>query len=93
MDPRKAWLRVLKRSGLSNLRMHDLRRSLGSWQAITGASLPIIGKSLGHTDQSATAIYARLTVDPVRASVNKATVAMMKAGTREEGRSNDTMQE
>ena len=93
MDPRKAWLRVLKRSGLSDLRMHDLRRSLGSWQAITGASLPIIGKSLGHTDQTATAIYARLTVDPVRASVNKATVAMIEAGKKKEGGDNGTQTE
>ena len=93
MDPRKAWLRVPKRSGLSNLRMHDLRRSLGSWQAITGASLPIIGKSLGHTDQSATAIYARLTVDPVRASVDKATVAMIEAGKKREGADNGTQTE
>jgi integrase len=62
------------------LRIHDLRRSLGSWQAITGASLPIIGKSLGHKSPDATMIYARLSLDPVRQSVNTATAAMMEAG-------------
>ncbi|MEO5377912.1 MAG: hypothetical protein H7832_09060 [Magnetococcus sp. DMHC-6] len=53
-------------------------RTMGSWQAITGASLPIIGKSLGHHSQQATAIYARLDLDPVRAAMEKATEAMMK---------------
>jgi integrase len=50
IDPRKSWARVLKSAGVENLRPHDLRRSLGSWQAIAGASLQIIGQSLGHRD-------------------------------------------
>ena len=33
-------------------------------------------KSLGHRSESATRIYARLATDPVRESVEKATVAM-----------------
>lgn len=78
--PRRGWLRVLKRAGLSNLRIHDLRRSLGSWQAKTGASLAIIGKSLGHKTASATMIYARLDQDPVRESIERATSAMFDAG-------------
>jgi integrase len=64
---------------LSNLRIHDLRRTLGSWQARTGASLAIIGKSLNHKSPTTTAIYARLDLDPVRASVEKATQAMLTA--------------
>jgi integrase len=66
--------------GLPDLRIHDLRRSLGSWQAVTGASSYVIGKSLGHKSQQATAIYARLNLDPVRESVEKATAAMLEAG-------------
>lgn len=75
-DLKKAWIRILKRARIKDLRIHDLRRTLGSWQVATGASLPIIGKSLGHKTQQATAIYARLNLDPVRRSVNKATSAM-----------------
>ena len=48
---------------------HDLRRTLGSWQAKTGASLVVIGKSLNHRNVTTTAIYARLDKDPVRESV------------------------
>ena len=77
--PKKRWQALLKRAGIDDFRIHDLRRSLGSWQAISGASLAIIGKSLGHKSADATLIYARLSMDPVRASVNTATTAMLQA--------------
>jgi integrase len=80
VEPKTAWKRILKRAGLTDLRLHDLRRTLGSWQAATGASLPIIGKSLGHKSLAATQVYARLNLDPVRASVNLAGDAMLLAG-------------
>lgn len=65
-DPKKTWKRTLERAGISDLRIHDLRRSLGSWQASTGASLVIIGKTLAHRNVGTTSIYARLNIDPVR---------------------------
>jgi integrase len=80
MDPKAAWKRILTKAGLEDVRIHDLRRTLGSWQALGGSSLQVIGKSLGHTQVSTTAIYARLTVDPVRESVGKATAAIWAAG-------------
>ena len=64
---------------MTDLRIHDLRRTLGSWQAKTGASMAIIGKSLNHKTHQATAIYARLDLDPVRQSVETATAAMLEA--------------
>ncbi|WPP44223.1 tyrosine-type recombinase/integrase [Pseudomonas sp. AN-1] len=64
---------------MTDLRIHDLRRTLGSWQAKTGASMAIIGKSLNHKSHQATAIYARLDLDPVRQSVETATQAMLEA--------------
>jgi len=82
MEPRKGWVRILERAGLDDLRIHDLRRTLGSWQAKTGASLAIIGKSLNHKNTQTTAIYARLDLDPVRQSVNTATTAMLNAAGR-----------
>jgi integrase len=77
--PKKRWADLIKRAGVKNLHIHDLRRSLGSWQAISGASLAIIGKSLGHKSADATMIYARLNLDPVRNSLNAATSAMLTA--------------
>ena len=70
----------MKAAGLSDLRLHDLRRTLGSWQAITGSSLLIIGKSLGHKNASSTQIYARLSNRAVLESMEKATNALLLAG-------------
>ena len=82
VEPAKGWKRILERAGIKGLRIHDLRRTLGSWQASTGSSLPIIGKSLNHKNASTTAIYARLNLNPVRESVQRATIAMLEAGKR-----------
>ncbi|MFC1659179.1 tyrosine-type recombinase/integrase [Pseudomonadota bacterium] len=71
-DPKKAWQRILKRANIKDLRLHDIRRTLGSYQAISGSSLQIIGKSLGHKTHQATQIYSRLNLDPVRESIKKA---------------------
>lgn len=78
-EPKKAWNKLLKRADIKDLRIHDLRRTLGSWQAATGANSYIIGKSLGHKTQQATAIYARLNIDPVRDSITRAAEAMFAA--------------
>jgi integrase len=80
VEPKKAWRRICTRAKLKDLRIHDIRRTHGSWQAITGASLPIIGKSLGHKSAAATQVYARLDLNPVRVSVNRAVDAMLLAG-------------
>jgi len=48
---------------------------VGHWQANTGASLAIIGKSLNHKNVSTTAIYARLAMAPM----GKAPGAMFEA--------------
>jgi len=81
MEPQKAWWTLLDRAGIDNLRLHDLRRSLGSWQAVTGASTAIIGKTLNHKSLAATEIYARLNLDPIRAAMETATRAMLEHAT------------
>lgn len=79
IEPKKGWNRILKSAGINDLKIHDLRRTLGSWQAKLGSSLSIIGKSLNHKNVATTAIYARLDSSPVRESVNAATAAIMEA--------------
>jgi integrase len=71
-EPKTAWKRILEGAGLENLRIHGLRRTYGSYQATAGTSLTIIGKSLGHKSPQSTAIYARLSNDPVRVSMEAA---------------------
>jgi integrase len=76
VETKTAWARILERAGIKKCRIHDLRRTHGSWQAMLGSSLPIIGKSLGHESIQSTKVYARLNSSPVRDSVERATNAM-----------------
>ncbi len=78
-EPKRAWVGVLERAGIKELRLHDLRRTHGSWMAASGASLLMIGKALGHKNESTTAIYARLDLDPVRTAVKKANASMFRS--------------
>lgn len=82
-EPKRGWNRLLKKAKIKNLRIHDIRRTLGSYQAIGGSSLQIIGKSLGHKSQQATQIYSRLNDSPVRSSINDA-IKLMKGNQKNE---------
>jgi len=77
VELKSVWARILERAKIKDLRLHDLRRSLGSWMAAQGASLTVIGKGLGHKNTSTTAIYSRLNIDPVREAMERATEAMI----------------
>jgi len=79
MEPKKAWARLLHRAGIEDLRIHDLRRSLASFQIDAGVSLAVIGKGLGHHSQQTTAVYARLAQDPVADAWQKGTDAILVA--------------
>lgn len=54
-----------------DLRLHDLRRTVGSWLAMDGASLPLIGKVLNHSNPSTTQIYARIAEDAARDALER----------------------
>jgi integrase len=77
-EPGKAWARIRKAAGLADCRIHDLRRTLGSWMVAAGYSLPTVGKTLGHTQPSATAVYARMDVEPVRAALEAVSERMLR---------------
>ncbi|MBW9250346.1 MAG: tyrosine-type recombinase/integrase [Acidithiobacillus ferriphilus] len=79
VEPKTAWKRLLQRADIEDLRLHDLRRSLASFQIDAGVSLAVIGKGLGHHSQQTTAVYARLAQDPVADAWQKGTDAIMIA--------------
>ena len=80
IDPKAGWKTILQTAGIRDFHIHDLRRTLGSWMVASGASLPLIGKQLGHANVATTAIYSRLNIDPARSFVDMATAALAKAG-------------
>ena len=79
---KKPWAKFLKRTGIGNLRVHDLRRSLATAEGETGASTELIQRTLGHTDDSAaTRIYDRSQrQDDVRGAQNAGFRALLAAG-------------
>jgi integrase len=69
-EPRKPWIRVLRRAEISDLRVHDLRRSVGSWLGASGTNSYTIASALGHQSVRSGEAYVRLGADPVRAALH-----------------------
>jgi integrase len=64
---------------IDDVRLHDLRRTVGSWLAQAGNSLHLIGRVLNHSNQSTTAVYARFGEDSVRAALEQHGARIMGA--------------
>jgi integrase len=85
IEPAKAWQRIRAKAGVHDVRIHDLRRTLGSWLAGEGYSLPLIGRALNHQNTSTTQIYARLQLDPVREALETNAASMLSVMNSENG--------
>lgn len=64
---------------IDDVRLHDLRRTVGSWLAQAGNSLHLIGRVLNHSNTSTTAVYARFGEDSVRAALEQHGARIMGA--------------
>ena len=76
--PRKSYASLKKRAGTADLTFHDLRRSMGSYMTMDGASGLIVAKGLGQKDRKSALPYQRFNLDPVRKHMSSA-IEMMKA--------------
>lgn len=72
----RAWKECVDKAGLKDVRIHDLRRTLASWQVITGSDIRVVAATLSHRDLKSTMIYARLNTESVRKSIETASSAM-----------------
>lgn len=75
----KPWGRIRKAAGVEDVRLHDLRRTVGSWLAQSGNSLHLIGRVLNHSNASTTQVYARFGEDHVRAALEQHGARIMGA--------------
>lgn len=80
VNMKRAWQRIRTKAGVTDVRFHDLRRTMGSWLASSGESLQLIGKVLNHSSVSTTAIYARLDLNPVRQALERNADKMLNVG-------------
>ena len=74
-----AWAKACKITGLEGVRIHDLRHTYASVLVSGGATLPLIGALLGHTQVQTTFRYAHLEDDPLREATTR--VGAVIAGT------------
>lgn len=75
----RAWRLIRHESGLSDVRLHDLRHSFVSFGMAEGESLFLVGRILGHTAAAMTEKYAHLGDDPVRRVVDRTAEAIARA--------------
>jgi integrase len=75
----KAWDRARNAAGIPTLRIHDLRRSVGSWLGDAGFSSKQIGTVLGHRSDITSRVYMALGDATKREAVNAAATLMRKA--------------
>jgi len=76
----KTWGRVRKLAALPHLRIHDLRRTFGSWLGEAGFTSKQIGSVLGHRTDITSRVYMALGDQSKRAAVDAAAVLMENAG-------------
>jgi integrase len=88
VEPKKAWNHIRNKAGVPDVRIHDLRRTLGSFLAAQGYSLPLIGKALNHSNVSTTAVYARLDREPVLEALEKNAAFMLAISDEQNRESN-----
>jgi len=83
-EPKTAWRRILERAGIDDLRIHDLRRTLGSNMAAAGVNTITTARAMGHKTLSMALRYQQLGTDPRRAAIEAGAGSILaNAGARE----------
>jgi integrase len=75
----KPWLRIRASAGIPDVRLHDLRRTVGSMLAQGNHSLHLIGRVLNHQDAASTLVYARFGQDHVRAALENHSKGLVRS--------------
>ncbi len=78
-DLDKPWQRIRKAADVPRLRIHDLRRTAGSWMIQAGSSIHAVKDVLGHKKTLTTEIYARLAEQQSRDAVEAHGEALLEA--------------
>ncbi len=78
IEPAKAWNRIKQASGLTDVRMHDIRRTVGTSLAVNGASAHVIAKALGHKSLQSAQAYVHLDATVARSALESVTGEWLK---------------
>ena len=75
----KPWRAIRKAAGVKDVRLHDLRRTVGSWLSQGGVDLNKIRDALRHSNISTTLIYARLGEDAAKPAMEEHAKRILEA--------------
>ena len=75
----KPWRRIRKAAGVEDIRLHDLRRTVGSWLTQGGVDLNRIKDALRHANISTTLVYARLGEDAAKPAMEEHAKRILEA--------------
>ncbi|NGM51918.1 site-specific integrase [Caulobacter sp. 602-2] len=78
-DLKRPWSWLIREAALSDVRLHDLRRTTASFMLDQNAPLVTIGKALGHTQVATTQRYAQLRSTAQRNALEGAGLAMVRS--------------
>jgi integrase len=67
----KSWRRIRRCAGIPDVRLHDLRHTVGTYAGQSGANAFLVRDLLRHKDLSMTGRYVNRADDPVRALSDK----------------------
>jgi integrase len=74
------WDRIRRRAGLRTLRIHDLRRTVGTWLIQDGIALELISKMLNHSSVTVTErVYAHLVAENLRPAAERMAEQLSKS--------------
>ena len=71
---------------LANVRIHDLRRTAGSWATQAGAPLTAVGRFIGDKSINATAVYAKADTAASRHAAQLVEQRLLEAVGKTQGR-------
>ncbi|MCP4304971.1 MAG: tyrosine-type recombinase/integrase [bacterium] len=80
-NPEKPWKAFLAEAGLQHATLHDVRRTLGSNLAKSGAAAATITKALGHVSAQSARAYVHLDTAVARKAIDKALEGITGDGT------------
>lgn len=78
LSVRYAFEKALEQSGIKNFRWHDLRRTAGSYMAMSGATQGELMEILGHRNPTMTRIYAKFNQQHLRNMLDKSGSKLFK---------------
>ena len=80
VNVKRGWQRIRMRAAITDVRVHDLRRTFAAWLAAAGESWSVIAQALNHRSPATTAVYAQLKLDPIRDALERNARRMVLGG-------------